>query len=979
MLVGLALAWVVASPGASTLPPPRLRYGPALRAPEAEAWRAFRRQQSRWRGLFDERTGTPRALWGPPIPMRTQSVASLHADLGAWLDDHRRLLGLTPRGWRLRSTVYHSERDTWYVDYETLRENHRVEGKGLSARIRGGGLVFIHVTTDPGAKVSGDWRMAPESAREAVARREEGIWASGAQVRTSPILVPVTSSSGVSLRRMWRVTRGPRPTGNGSSGLVDATTGEVFRLSDGTQSLQGSVRGLHHPRTVADLPVEAPVPFVSVWSETERVEADHLGRFTAAPSRTYATKLRGRYLEVRNLDGPDAQLEAMHPELLWGEGSAIPAELDLYVALHQVRAWGKGLAPDVPILEETVRAEVNAADPCRAYYHRGTSILSFGRGGGGCHNTAQIADVVYHEWAHSFHASSLLAGDIDLSLAEGAADTVVFLQTGDPVIAPFFFVNGAPLRRVDGGLEYPRDYRDASEYSHENGLIFAGVMWDLLAALEALEGPEAGRAALEQILIGILRGGTDIPGSWGEALVADDDDGDLGNGTPHLCLLYESFGARGLGPTAGRRLGRLDHPPLSELPAHTVGEVQVDLVDLQPECSAGEFAEAELIYRVVGGPWRHAPLHAEGRRAVGELPGFAEGTFVEYFLRAETTEGRVYMSPGSGPVAPYTLVVGDTLEVGCEGFEADDGNYTPEGEWEWGPPMGATHDPVRAFEGARLWGTNLNARGAYGSNTQSTLGSPPISTRHYADVYLAYHRWLTVEDGTYDRATIRANGREVWANPAGSGKDHHLDGSWMAHTVDLEGALLEGEVRLQWTLDSDSGVEFGGWAIDEVCLRAPATPGNRLGISDFRITRERSRIRLSWTNPSHAPLQAIRVVSTTMGFPRGPDDGEVVFATEAPQLGAPMEVRAPGPPGANGFYAVYAFDGDRWLPWTVEGMNAVELQPPGALSGCTGLGSSNSNPWWPSLVVVLVLQIRRRRRGFPSTRKGSRVSASACV
>ena len=61
-------------------------------------------------------------------------------------------------------------------------------------------------------------------------------------------------------------------------------------------------------------------------------------------------------------------------------------------------------------------------------------------------------------------------------------------------------------------------------------------------------GFDEGTARTEDIFSGLLRGGPDVASSYDEAILADDDDGDLANGTPNECAIVEAFGNHGLGP-----------------------------------------------------------------------------------------------------------------------------------------------------------------------------------------------------------------------------------------------------------------------------------------------------------------------------------------------------------------------------------------------------------------------------------------------
>ena len=105
--------------------------------------------------------------------------------------------------------------------------------------------------------------------------------------------------------------------------------------------------------------------------------------------------------------------------------------------------------------------------------------------------------------------------------------------------------------------------------------------------------------------------------------------------------------------------------------------------------------------------------------------------------------------------------------------------------------------------------------------------------------FLHYQRWLQIEDGFYDQARIRADAKVIWSNhetDESNGIEHHKEDRWVPHSVSLDGHGDDGEVQISWTLTSDGGLTFGGWNIDDVCIYAPATTDNRLGITDFRAS-----------------------------------------------------------------------------------------------------------------------------------------------
>ena len=113
----------------------------------------------------------------------------------------------------------------------------------------------------------------------------------------------------------------------------------------------------------------------------------------------------------------------------------------------------------------------------------------------------------------------------------------------------------------------------------------------------------------------------------------------------------------------------------------------------------------------------------------------------------------------------------------------------------------------------------LNQEGLYPEDSDSEAIGPVVDISDSLDVRLHFRRWLTVEDGQYDQARIRVNGQTRWSNLfTGQGTTHHVDREWRFQDLPLNDFLDDGQVQLEFQLDSDGGLEFGGWTIDALCV-----------------------------------------------------------------------------------------------------------------------------------------------------------------
>lgn len=950
-------------------------------------WRGFIDGEGHgWTARWDEATRTPSALRGPGIDLGAADTAD---DVGAaflrWAEGHRRILGLhADDALRVADVRRWGGGDAWFVDVERSRAGLPIRRGGLTASIRAGRLGLVKNGATGQAEVRGTLLISAAAAIEAARNEGPAPEATHTHASAAAVLVPHRGPDGLWLVPAWEVrSTTADPLGRWHV-FVDAQSGRVLAVENDVRMLEGVVSALHHARNPADPLTETPIQEAWVEAGDLQVSTGEDGSFSIETEDSWSVRLHGDWLDVDNAAGQDAQPSTEETSLVLTAVTAHPAEVDTWVHAQHMRDWGLRVDADVGMSTISLDAVVNLPYSCNAWFDGNINFLS---AGDGCNNTGMIADVIYHEWGHGFHFWSNPYGLFDGSLSEGASDVIAFLQTGDHVIAPFFYTNGGGIRDVENEQRYPDDYVPSYYYSHYNGLIFGGAMWDLWGILQDDLGAEEGTATIEQILVGILKAGPTIESSFDDAVFADDDNGTLADGTPHLCAIIDAFGAHGLGPGDAGVFLLSGHEPVEWGVADVATPLRVDVLDAG-DCINGIADTAWVTWRANGGEWVSTDLLVDGNVVTGAIPSQPDGTFVEYYLTLQERAGAVANAPAGGETMPYTFYVGDVIDVLCEDFEAGDAKWTHEllegaddlgaDDWMWGAPQGIGGDPDAAWSGTSAWGNDLALEegwdGQYQDGKKNKLVSVDYDTGPYAGVFLRYRRWLSVEDGAFDDAVIRADGDVVWRNWASGETDggaHHIDTSWIGHVVPLGEYGDDGTLMLSFSLESDDGLHFGGWTLDDVCLHAPATVDNRLAIRDFTAEPDGSVVLLRWTQPSDDRLDEIRVVRRLDTWPVDHNDGALIHTDDKPVAGAAAAVADPGLLG-QGYYAVYARSGEVWLSWTKPGYNAddaigdgvpgVNGTPAGGLaiqgSPC---GCDAGRPLAPSPLVLLVLLLRRRR------------------
>lgn len=200
---------------------------------------------------------------------------------------------------------------------------------------------------------------------------------------------------------------------------------------------------------------------------------------------------------------------------------------------------------EVAFLTQGIDVRVNqpviaANTRCNAFFNPNSNSLNFFVANQPCGNFAQLNDVIYHEWGHALdNAVGPSKGITDGAFSEGLSDVVSGYFTGDPRVAPGFTTNN-----ITGGLRNLQNSARLSDGNlrgvHAQGTVIGGAFWDLRQSLEARYGA-SGIALAEKLFFQHLLITDQMVQSYTSVLRLDDDDGDLTNGTPNICLINAAF------------------------------------------------------------------------------------------------------------------------------------------------------------------------------------------------------------------------------------------------------------------------------------------------------------------------------------------------------------------------------------------------------------------------------------------------------
>jgi hypothetical protein len=121
-----------------------------------------------------------------------------------------------------------------------------------------------------------------------------------------------------------------------------------------------------------------------------------------------------------NLGGATGQTDCTTPPgNTFGAGNT-PAMRTAFYELNKLIEQAKGWLPTNTWLQGTLPANLNINQTCNAFWSPGAQNVNFYRSGGGCRNTGEIAAVFDHEWGHGMDDNDTL-GTLSNS-SEGYAD-----------------------------------------------------------------------------------------------------------------------------------------------------------------------------------------------------------------------------------------------------------------------------------------------------------------------------------------------------------------------------------------------------------------------------------------------------------------------------------------------------------------------------------------------------------------------------
>jgi trimeric autotransporter adhesin len=281
------------------------------------------------------------------------------------------------------------------------------------------------------------------------------------------------------------------------------------------------------------------------------------------------------------------------------------ASRSAFYEVNKLAEQARGWLPSNVWLQSRLGANLNIPQTCNAFWNGST--INFYRSGGGCGNTGEIAAIFDHEWGHGLDDND--ANGVISNSGEGYADIAAILRLQTSCVGHGFSIGATPgacgltadgtgpnrNENQLGGLHCDLDcsgVRDAdwdkhADHAPDTALGFVCTQcgtgtgpcgrqvhcaaaparqaaWDLVT--RDLVAPPFGLDSQSAFLLGnrIFYQGSGNIGAWHACtcgasssgcgatngyiqwLAADDDNGSLNDGTPHMTALFAAFDRHGI-------------------------------------------------------------------------------------------------------------------------------------------------------------------------------------------------------------------------------------------------------------------------------------------------------------------------------------------------------------------------------------------------------------------------------------------------
>lgn len=756
-----------------------------------------------WTGGFKELNGKPFTVSGSTLLEKANNL----------MKNQLSVVNINPAEWKLDNQFTNNKGFTYLYFYQEVdgkrvsfaKMNFRFSPDGKIARINMKGYGKPDISLIPAINEAKVLDVATQELEAAVIKSKS----------VAPDLewFPIPSSKGYTLHPAYKFNIFGHSQESSSIplnifGYVDAITGDLLYRDNETKDaidlkVVGSVYtdGFLNPAKVVGLPY-----ITATVGTATTLLANDTGFFsstTVTPPTDAVIKLEGPWSTINSI--PDASAVPAFLSNISTTGksdsfggafsfAANSRHINAYYHVNTIHDFMKGLyGGSFTAMDFSLTTNIDVSGECNAFFTTfpATSI-NFFPPSATCPSFSEIKDVVYHEYGHAiarrmYGSSGMRNG----ALNEGQADIWAMSITKDSVMARGSrWSAGSFIRRYDLAPKvFPTNLLGEV---HADGEIIAGAWWDYGKNVGSVDSMSS---LFAQSLLNDKPDGPN--GTEGEvyyemlmaALINDDNDAILSNGTPHLNEIVAAFARHGI-----FILQDIDmiHEEVAHQPAGKLIDVNARLIMSNPIFFQG----LNLIYKLrTATTWNTITMvDAGGFNFTAQIPAQSEGEIVDYYFSAiDLLDNQgVYFPANYYPnsvLASSKVNLNYQFAIGVSKMRTVDFESTLDADWQIGVASvdKATHGkwiqakPVATYDGGEIVQTGSdhttgsgkclvtgNSSGlAYNESVKNGLTSvrtPFYDLSTYTKPIVEYYRWYSNDRGIHAK-------KESWLVQISSGSE----------------------------------------------------------------------------------------------------------------------------------------------------------------------------------------------------------------
>ena len=462
-----------------------------------------------------------------------------------FVDEHPEVFGVSSKNLILENDASLKTAKESFLKFRVLHEGILVQDSSIDFRYKHGNLIqIVNQSFSEAKKV-----VAKTNAKIDLLASAKDLFEEG-KIKEGPLVYRVAQDKSGYFLKLVRQYEVVTENLENYSLELDVQTGKVHSLLNNHLEYAASVNGSVHPRWYKQNFDSVPIKHLRVNTENGAQFTNSEGNLLQGGEKAPLLKgIKGQFVNIFNYSGPTIKEQANLKNGTWifdldSQGTQkawddkYTAQLMVYHHANSVVNKAKQYI-NSSWLESNLRANVNLRKTCNAHWD-GRSI-NFYSGSNKCANTGLLADVIYHEWGHGLDART--GGIKDRAFSEGFGDIIALIMTGSPQLGVGFFVeSGMGVREMATPKVYPADRGEI----HAEGLIIASTFWDILVALKEKYGESKANDIVSNYAFKMIYTADKYTDVYDAVLAIDDVNGNLNDGTPHLCLLNSIFKEHGL-------------------------------------------------------------------------------------------------------------------------------------------------------------------------------------------------------------------------------------------------------------------------------------------------------------------------------------------------------------------------------------------------------------------------------------------------